>query len=349
MRNILNFVREHSLPQTWNMVKYKISKQCQSTYLRYNPIHLNLFVTSRCTQKCNFCPRKRDNTLIEVFKFSDMSFDNFKKIINRFIDAQFIYFSGGEPFLNKDIFDMIEFGSKNKMGTEISTNGTILNDKIDQIIHSALSSMNISLDAHDAGAYKKMHEDSKQVFDTVIGNITELVEKRDKINHGPELRISYICTKANYKNIPDVIRLAEELYIDEIFLNNLIPCGIPGFLEDQCLYEDDLDVVEVIKSIDQPKSKLTVTLPKLYKRTITERCCTEPFRAIPIDGNGNISPCCTISPHRRYGNVFQDNDVWNNSSFQRIRKILLDKSLPLPKFCKTCHGLGTERMVLSKE
>lgn len=338
MRNTLNFVREHSLPQTGNMVKYKISKQRQSTYLRYYPLHLIILITSKCTQKCNMCPQKKPNRYIDSFKFDDISFGNFKMILNKFKYAVKLDLTGGEPFLHKDVFDMIEFGNKNKMSVEISTNGTILNDKIDQIINSSLSSLNISLDAHNPSAYEKMHGDSKQVFDTVIKNITELVERRNWFNKNLELQISYICTKANYKNIPDMVRLAEDLKVDILNFCNLVSFGISGFSDDKCLYEDNSDVVDVIESLDPPKSKLIVHMPKLYKRTTVDRYCKFPFTTLTLDSNGNVSTCCAISPHRDYGNVFYHEDVWNNRHFQTMRGILFEKSFPLPGLCKTCNN-----------
>lgn len=344
----IQFIKGHTSPQILDAIKYKISKH-DKTSLRYGPRRLVFLITSKCTLRCNMCPYKSPCKPDNSFKFDDLYINDFKRIVDIFSHAINLELSGGEPFLHKDIFDMIKYGYRKKMIITIFTNGTIIHDKIDQIINSGVSTLVISLDACSSEGYKKMRGGSKKVFERVLESIADLVEKRDKTNKNIKLRIGYICTKENYNDMPGMVRLAEDLGVDEVYFDNLIPYGIPGFLENQCLYDVDHEVLEVIKSIDLSKPKLKVYMPRFYKDEITERPCKMPFTTLTMDGNGNVSTCCMIAPHRRYGNVFQDNDVWNNSSFQRIRKILLDKSLPLPKFCKTCHCMGTERMVLSKE
>ena len=140
-----------------------------------------------------------------------------------------------------------------------------------------------------------------------------------------------------------MVELAEKLGVDGIDLFNLIPHGIPGFLEDQCLYDDDTDVIEVIRSITSPKSGLEVVMPRLYRRKPDGKGCDSPFRLLSIDFNGDTSPCCQIAPSEYYGNVLADNNIWNNSAFQRTRRIFTEQSLPLPDFCKTCNGMVAER------
>lgn len=281
-----------------------------------------------------------------MLKFNDMSYEKFVRVINKFRQVCGLALSGGEPFLNRDIFTMIKYADKHKIEVEILTNGTIIHDLLDQIITSPLSLLNISLDANDSSEYRKMRGGSKRLFDTIIENIRNLVERRNESNSALTLQVSFICTKSNYGGIPDKVKLSEDLGVDIVVFDNLIPFGIPSFLEDQCLYDDDSGVMEVIESVKKPDTKLTIIMPTLYKRKIVERNCIEPFLSLTIDGDGNISTCCMIAPHRNHGNVFHDKNVWNNVTYQRIRRILMDKSLPLPNFCRTCHGLGSECIVI---
>lgn len=336
-------LRDHSRFQLWNSLKYVLSLSLskRKEYLNYYPISLTIYVTDRCTLKCNMCIHHSPN-MPKNFQYyhdpCDMSFDTFKKIIDKFKYANNLDLIGvGEPFLNDDIFDMIKEGNMHKMRVSSVTNGTILHDKIEDIIKSPLDSLSISLDAHNANAYYKMRGGSKKTFDTVLENINTLVEKRNKNKCKLELRLSYICTKTNYKYMPDMVKLADDLGVDALDFQNLIPNPMQGFTEDQCLYEDDHDVIDVIQSVDKPKSELVVYMPKLLQRTVTDRLCESYFRNIYIDGKGNVCGCGRVeTPNQEYGNVFKEKDVWNNNYFRQMRMIYLNNSIALPDRCRTC-------------
>jgi radical SAM protein with 4Fe4S-binding SPASM domain len=291
---------------------------------------------------CAYKSLERPASLFKKFynkPFDDLSFSNFKYIINRFRTAVYIHLSGGEPFLNENIFEMIEYAYQNKCVTTAFSNGNVLGDKIDSIINSNLPILVISLDAYNSNGYNTMRGGSKQVFREVIENITELVEKRKRFDKDLIFRLGYICTKKNYRGMPKMVKFTEDLGVDQLSLSNLTPYGIPGFLEDQCLYEDDLDVLETIKSMESPNKQLKIDLPRLYKREIVERRCKDPFMTMKIDGNGNVAPCCRFPQRRELGNVFLDREVWNNGAFQRLRRTLIDESLHLSKLCKTCDKM----------
>jgi radical SAM protein with 4Fe4S-binding SPASM domain len=206
----------------------------------------------------------------------------------------------------------------------------------------------ISLDAYDSKGYKAMRGGSKKVFDKVLENINMLVEKRDRFNKKLKIRLGYVCTKENYRGIPSMVQLAEDLNVDQLFCDNLVPYGIPGFLEDQCLYEDDLDVIETIECIESPNRNLEVWMPALISRQITKRQCREPFMILKIDGNGNIGPCSRFLTRKESGNIFMERKVWNNKEFQRMRTTMIDESLQLPKLCQTCDRMRPSRIILNK-
>jgi len=269
--------------------------------------------------------------------------DAFKWIINRFSHAVDIEFGGGgEPFLHSHIFEMIDYAQEHGILSMIPTNGTFLHDVLDRVVRFPLLLLNISLNACDSGEFFQLLGGSKKTYNTLLEDISQLVKMRKRYNKGLKIAISYVCTKANYRNIPKMVELAEDLGVDEIDFRNLISFDIPGFSKEQCLYVDDAEVIDVINSVPSPKSNLKVIMPRLYKREYLRRRCYVPFRIVTMDAEGNVSPCPSIPPRRDYGNVFADDDVWNNSAFRMRRGIFTNQSLLLPDFCKTCPGLVTK-------
>ena len=73
---------------------------------------LRILVTNKCNYECPFCHNEGQ---LKAEALNMMSFDDFKTLID-ILNGQIIselHFSGGEPFLNKDIVKMIEYVDKN--------------------------------------------------------------------------------------------------------------------------------------------------------------------------------------------------------------------------------------------
>jgi MoaA/NifB/PqqE/SkfB family radical SAM enzyme len=84
---------------------------------------LGLIVTRRCNLTCPYCK------IINEPK-EELSTEQWKKIINRFIEnkhAHFI-FTGGEPLMYPGIYELISFASK-KAATSLITNTSLLNEE----------------------------------------------------------------------------------------------------------------------------------------------------------------------------------------------------------------------------
>lgn len=351
LRYRINFLTSHTLAQNANAVLGKISPR-NTTYLPYGPSHLLMRITSRCNQRCLFCPRKAPSVPSNRFEFDDVTIGRFVEMVDRFRGAFSLSLTGGEPFLNKDIFDMMEYANSRRVRVYASTNGALLDDKIDRIMRSPLSRLNISLDAVTPSDYERMHGESNSIFYNVLDNVAELVEKRERLNSHLQLEISYICTKRNFRRIRDMIQLAGEIGVDVLVFYNLVPFGLPSFSKDDCLYESDSEVIEVIESVEQFSTGLRVVMPALYRSAITERFCRMPFMTLCIDGEGFASVCCQSTSQGKYsdvGNILRDENVWNNSHFRRIRKIMMNDSQPLPELCTVCPHMNRPYKIISGE
>lgn len=96
---------------------------------------LRILVTNRCNYRCPFCHNEGQEKGNQV---GIMSVESFKQLVN-YLDGQIlseINFSGGEPFLHKEIVDMIVYVNDH-MACDIScaTNLSLITDE--QIAHLA--------------------------------------------------------------------------------------------------------------------------------------------------------------------------------------------------------------------
>lgn len=335
MTEYLNLARSLSLTQLMNAACFKLLPRRE--ILAYKPVTLNAILTMKCNLSCPTCAIAQMHFLDSSYKMpSDMTLRDFSSLIERFGKYLLtVILSGGEPLLHKEVFRMARHASSKRLLTQLITNGLLMGKHIPKILEH-MRSINVSLNAVDAKEYHLMHNAHPKLFESVIENTTKLVEMREKLRKRAKIAISYVCTKNNFRRIPEFITLAESLRVDEANLRSLISLGLPGFEESLCLYRDDDEVADVLKSITPPKRKMKVYLPKLYERTTLERDCRMPFEYLTVDGDRNAYPCCIIPSPFGCENVFSSEDIWNGKIFRILRKSLIDKSAPLPHTCLRC-------------
>jgi radical SAM protein with 4Fe4S-binding SPASM domain len=272
-----------------------------------------------------------------------MPFELFRNILDKFEGSYLLDLGGGEPFLHKDLFKMIKYGRKLKKIVTINTNGILIKDKIEQIISSDLSYLNISINAINSNDYRHLTNSSPNVFEEVLDNIKTIVSRRGEDGRKIRLGVSYVCTKTNYKKMPEMMRLAHELGVDEASFINLRPIPREGFTPEYCLYDDDTDVVEVIKSLDGTELKVEIKGPYLYERSPSKvkLHCFQPFTWISVYPNGDAYTCCVRI--EKAGNVLYDENIWNNDAFRKFRMIMMSKNPNIiPTSCKVCPNyVGT--------
>lgn len=91
------------------------------------PQDIQFEVTMRCNLDCVMCHQKKRRS-----KKKEISFDSIRKIIDNFSVSRVkrVKLIGGEVFLRKDILEIISYLQRKNIGVTITTNGTLLNDKL---------------------------------------------------------------------------------------------------------------------------------------------------------------------------------------------------------------------------
>ena len=108
-----------------------ISRYRKELAVKPKLIDLFLEVTSRCNAKCEHC----GSSCGEKMPKDEISIDYLKKALKEIADAYnakkiFIYVTGGEPLMRKDIFDLMKYAKKLGFNWGITTNGMLFNDRI---------------------------------------------------------------------------------------------------------------------------------------------------------------------------------------------------------------------------
>src|SRR3990172_1760515 len=125
-------------------------------------------ITRACNLKCVHC--YNDSGVGKPFK--DISTEKAKEVLDDL--AQFgvpsVLFSGGEPLMRQDLFELIEYAGGKGLRTVISTNGTLITkEKAAMIKERGVSYVGISLDG--IGEINDKFRAVKGAFDKAVVGI----------------------------------------------------------------------------------------------------------------------------------------------------------------------------------
>jgi len=233
-----------------------------------SPGMLIFFVTSRCNARCPHCfnwkninKKSRDLTLKEIEKLS-LSMPRFKILL----------FSGGEPFLRTDLFEIVKLFYQNSGVREFifPTNGS-LSQKINKDVFKMLNFMpdaqiNINFSIDGTGDYHDAKRSIPGCFSLIENSIKNLRLLRHKFKDKLIIKTNTVIMPDNLAQIPKLITYFENKHSD--LDDNLFEI-IRGSPKDDCLKteiskKDLLNIYNLVqehrlrKLISEKKSNLEI-------------------------------------------------------------------------------------------
>jgi len=319
-----------------NILRFYNNSLKKPIVINNKPVVAQIEPTSLCNLKCKMCIREKIGTPIGTMKFED-----FKIILDK-LDSLFkIHLSGqGEPFLNKDLFKMINYANKKGIIVNLNTNATLFTEEvIEKICHVEIGEIAISTESTDEKEYEKIRKGAK--FDAVIEGIKRLNIALKKNRKKTIVSLAITLLKENVNELPKFINFASELGIKKIISQTIQ--GKENYLNN---YDKKARGNLVSKSSDQLKENLTKARKIAKERRIEfifdeEKSpgCIWPWRSIYISWNGNITSCCKILDYNKdgMGNILKEDfwKIWNGKKYQEFRRLLRERKAPLP--CKGCN------------
>jgi molybdenum cofactor biosynthesis enzyme MoaA len=136
-------------------------------------------------------------------------FDNSVSLVNCSI---------GEPFMMKNIDDLLDiFGEQGKV-LEMTTNGQILTDRNIQKLIGRTVDLYISLDAGTAETYARIRNNT---FDRILSNLRRLIEAKGGPGHLPRVHLVFMPMRINVHELDRFIEICADLRVDRMVLRPL--------------------------------------------------------------------------------------------------------------------------------
>src|SRR5437867_4489419 len=177
------------------------------------PYTLFVDLSNACNLKCPLCPTGLGNLLP---RDNRMSLENYKRVVEPLKDYlyQVFLFNNTEPFLNREVYDIIEFNRASNIGSVVSSN---LSLKIDarRLVASGLEYLIVSGDGVTQDVYGQYRVNGK--VQLVIDNVRRIIEEKRKARSGrPFVEWQCLVTKKNEGQMGTIEKVAYELGVDAV-------------------------------------------------------------------------------------------------------------------------------------
>jgi radical SAM protein with 4Fe4S-binding SPASM domain len=273
-----------------------------------------------------------------------MPFGQFKTIFKDIKYTESVLLQGtGEPFLNPEIFDMINYLNDRKFHhIWIISNGSTMDSEVrKEILDSKVSEICVSVDGAKAKTYEEIRKGAN--FVEVTTNVRELVEEKRRrgVNY-PELALIFVALKSNITELSDFVRMAHDIGVNRVDIKEF---SMPHpSLTHLCLDNDDrkyfLEALETSKQLGIRAVFYHSLIPELMPTN--RQKCYWPWTSLCVTIDGHVTPCWyNLFPEDcSMGNLLEQDflSVWNSEKYQEFRRRLSTNFPDKPDICKMCPG-----------
>ncbi len=171
--------------------------------------------TNRCNLSCLHCYSKAEINSIDILSTKTV-LDTLPKLKDN--GVKFIIFSGGEPLIREDIFDIANSAKKLGIITYLSTNGLYVKKSNAQKILDTFNYIGISIDGS---------EETHDYFRGLKGSFKESLKSVELLNsfNQTKVGIRFTITKDTLKDLAFIFELAESKNIPKIYISHLVYSG----------------------------------------------------------------------------------------------------------------------------
>lgn len=285
---------------------------------------LHVRLTTECNLECAHCYAAGWSQ----YKYT-LEYELVKRIIKEAIElgCKSVTFSGGEPFLHPQIYDLLHFCQEQGIYTNVESNGTLIEiDMLTSSIGKDLLKLKISYDGN-----------------TLRGGDSNIVTENIKAlkKKGYNLLIQTVITKLNVNEIDSLLLFSQENKVEHrLFLGHSKSgsgVNIPNFMVEE--------VLKIKEEILKKYPYVIIELPKLISGK-EQKGCGWGISRCEIMPNGDVTSCAPLTYSRAdfvAGNIRELSlkELWESKHFTQIREIKQSQYKGVCSVCKyfsECRG-----------
>jgi len=323
----INLIKYLTAKRFFNIVKVLLSFTCSKLYKKPvvwgMPVSYSIEPTNHCNLKCPECPSGLGALTrpLGLLKQND-----FEKLIDEIKQTGFYIqlFFQGEPYINKQLPDMIRYAQHCNMYVSISTNGHFINrDNVDSVLQNAPDKLIFSVDGLDEKSYQNYRVGG--TFKQADEGLRALTKRKKELGlKRPFVEFQFIVMKQNEHQLEDVKRYCKDVGVDKIVFKSMQVSS----------YEN----AKRFLPSDKSYSRYIIENGTYRMKQKIKNHCFALWRTSVITWDGRVVPCCFdkdafFEMGLLNGNSFKD--VWHSSVYKDFRQRVLSSRKSV-NMCTNC-------------
>lgn len=310
--------------------------QTGATILKSLPRRLVLELTNACNLNCIMCGRNAAKFKPTMFQLDWLRY--FEPILNTVEEVTLM--GWGEPTIHPNFVEMLELIHRYDARTYFCTNGMRLGQLQKAVFDNHVDVFAVSVDGATAQTNDRVRRGSD--LDYIVKNLREI----KKLQHNQGLNYPYInfvfcAMKSNLHELPDLIRLAADIGLEEVKVVYLT--AFDQTMASEILWDCCAEVEEIFQESAELGEALGVILklPHLQGKDpagdALHRDCFAAWRDFFLGSDGMVRPCMSTPVQFfpfRLDKSFEE--LWNAQKFQQYRAgVNVQSKMDLP--CRRCY------------
>ncbi|GMT41752.1 MAG: hypothetical protein IEMM0002_0163 [bacterium] len=335
----------------------------------FRPMTLFVELTYRCNFRCGMCQFHNllDDPRLNEEQNEELSTEEIKRVIDEIIPYGLVSFTGGEPLLRKDLFELVRHACK-RHKVYLVTNGLLLKDEISrrmvELGCSGLFSRGVAAVGISVEGTNRTHDETVKApgsFDKIMQNAeTFLRFRQDARKRYPLVALKCVITQNNVEQLADLYRLAEGIGAD--IFNPITFYKMPDADRFEMSGKLNMDTPpkpfinfnvralkagldEIFEMSQSSPVQLRLTPPGISRGDVTaiyenrldmsNKACYSPWSSVALSAYGDVFPCSNYS----VGNIRNDEfmKLWNGEPMRGFRREL--KKRGIFNACKACCAI----------
>ncbi len=261
---------------------------------------ISVNVTTRCNLHCSFCYNAR-RPVAEQELTADEMIEALESVRRWTAKGAMIALFGGEPTLEKGkTLALAEWARRRGFAAIMSTNGTLVDADFAARAAQVGLECQVSIDGPDAASHDAVR--GAGTFEEAVAGVRHLVEA------GAHTIISMVFHSGNVESIPDYLRMARELGVNEA---RFIPIKQVGGGTDYRVPNLAAVITQVVELLDA-EPELGSLLGRDFVSILAQTChacaarqsCGTGSQTFLLDAGGTVYPCINLAqPEMAVGNV----------------------------------------------
>ncbi|MBI2252969.1 MAG: radical SAM protein [Armatimonadetes bacterium] len=301
------------------------------------PLKAHFSITYLCELKCRHCSQN-----IKSSQNNELSLEEIKKLIDhlREIGVLEISLGGGDPFLRKDLIEIISYARNKGLNVSLSATGIFVSRALaKKLSELKLKSLRISFDGSTEKSYDYFR--GKGTYRKAMRGIKILREVLEC-----PLIIHSTIMKQNITELTSLLRIAQKLQANLWTIDFVKPLGgAKNFPQIFLTQEEVAGAINFLKRLRENTS-LPIEIPSFpylskSKEIYRNFGCAGGNLTCYIDPLGNVSPCSFLNSTLGGENIREKTlkEIWLNAAgFQKMRSLSGNETCLNCEFFKACRG-----------